>query len=95
MRYWRSMNDFHYLETLPVETMARNELRQQKPGGLRCLRCALPLEIEKAIPFRFHHGGLYAVTLEEGDKLNKEGHENEDLGIHPLGPECAKHIPKK
>ena len=54
-----------------------------------CLICGRPIK-QIARYINLHEGGATIVTDDEREALNAAGRENADMGVAPIGPDCAR-----
>lgn len=64
-----------------------------KGDAYPCVICGKPCPTPKFMLW-CHMGGSHAVTQEEGEKLNAEGHGGADLGAQPIGVDCLRKHPE-
>ena len=69
--------------------------RPCKDGEAECVICDRPVKLNGRQKMVWVHcGGSHAVTFEEGQRLNAEGHEGADLGGQPIGSDCLRQHPE-
>ena len=69
----------------------RNRKRYGQSSGYPCLVCGKPCKDDgKAVWVYLHDGGGTIVTADEYEARNAAGHDDEQLGAYPIGPDCYR-----